>query len=108
MADFSLEDLERIVAQRAQAEATTSYTRALLDDGPPRCAKKLGEEGVELALAVAAGERAQVIAEAADVLYHLVVALKSRDVPLAEVLEELQRRTAQSGLAEKAGRAERA
>lgn len=104
MPEFSLDQLERIVAERASADAGSSYTRSLLDDGPPKCAKKFGEEGVELALAVVAGERPQVIAEAADVLYHLLVALRVRDIGLSEVLAELERRTQQSGLAEKAGR----
>jgi phosphoribosyl-ATP pyrophosphohydrolase len=104
MPDFTLDTLERIVEARAGADAGASYTRALLDDGPAKCAKKLGEEGVELALAVVAGERSSVVAEAADVLYHLLVALKVREVPLSEVLDELAHRTAQSGLAEKAAR----
>jgi phosphoribosyl-ATP pyrophosphohydrolase len=104
MADFSLDDLERLVAERASADAAASYTRSLLDEGAGKCAKKLGEEGVELALAVASGGRDHVVAEAADLLYHLVVALKVRDVPLADVFSELGRRTAQSGHAEKASR----
>jgi phosphoribosyl-ATP pyrophosphohydrolase len=105
MTAFTLETLEQIVRDRALAGADVSYTRKLLDKGAVHVAKKLGEEGVELALAAAAQDRAAVIAEAADVLYHLAVVLKARDVPLAEVMAELDRRTAQSGLQEKAGRA---
>ncbi len=101
---FTLDDLERIVASRARADAGSSYTRSLLEAGPEKCAKKLGEEGVEAALACAGGARAEVVGEAADVLYHLLVVLKVRDVELAEVMAELERRTAQSGHAEKAAR----
>lgn len=104
MSGFTLEHLEAVVASRAAAPPGASYTRALLDAGAAKCAKKLGEEGVELALAVAAGARSEIVGEAADVLYHLLVALRAREVPLAEVLAELDRRSAQSGLAEKAGR----
>jgi phosphoribosyl-ATP pyrophosphohydrolase len=105
MTAFTLETLEQIVRDRASAAADVSYTRKLLDKGVVHAAKKLGEEGVELALAAAAQDRAAVIAETADVLYHLVVVLKARDIPLAEVMAELDRRTAQTGLQEKAGRA---
>jgi phosphoribosyl-ATP pyrophosphohydrolase len=104
MTPFTLETLAEIVARRAGAPATESYTRKLLDKGTVHVGKKLGEEGVELALACAAQDRAAVIAEAADVLYHLAVVLHARGVPLAEVMAELDRRTSQSGLAEKAGR----
>jgi phosphoribosyl-ATP pyrophosphohydrolase len=101
---FTLDDLDRIVAARSAADAADSYTRALLDAGSVRCAKKLGEEGVEAAIATAAGSREELAAEAADVLYHLLVALRVRDVALADVMTVLERRTAQSGLAEKASR----
>ena len=107
MTAFTLNDLERIVAERAAADASESYTRALLDAGPARCAKKLGEEGVEAAIAVVSGAKVEVAAEAADVLYHLLVALKARGVPLDDVMHVLQQRTAQSGHAEKASRKER-
>lgn len=104
MPNFTLADLERIVAERASADSAESYTRALLDAGPVRCAKKLGEEGVEAALATASGTKVELAAEAADVLYHLMVALKSRGVRLDEVMRVLDQRTAQSGHAEKASR----
>lgn len=103
---FTLADLDAIVASRASAEADESYTRSLLEGGPARCAKKLGEEGVEAALATAGGTKVELAAEAADVLYHLLVALRSRGVTLAEVMGVLERRTAQSGHAEKASRTE--
>lgn len=101
---FTLDDLDAIVAARAHADAGASYTRSLIEAGPARCAKKLGEEGVEAALATASGTKVELAAEAADVLYHLLVALKARDVALADVMAELERRTAQSGHAEKASR----
>jgi phosphoribosyl-ATP pyrophosphohydrolase len=102
---FTLDDLARIVAERAAAGPDLSYTAKLLADGPGRAAKKLGEEAVEAAIAAVQGDRAELVREAADVLYHLLVVLKGGGVPLDEVMAELQRRTAQSGLAEKAGRA---
>ena len=101
---FTLDDLARIIAARADAGAESSYTASLLAKGAPRCAKKFGEEAVELAIAAVAQDEAAVRAEAADVLYHLLVLLQSRGVALADVMEELERRTAQSGLAEKASR----
>ena len=104
MTTFSLADLDRIVADRCSADAKESYTRSLIDAGPLRCAKKLGEEGVEAAIATVSGTKVDLAAEAADVLYHLLVALSVRDVPLSDVMSVLERRTAQSGLAEKAAR----
>ncbi|MFD1703900.1 phosphoribosyl-ATP diphosphatase [Methylopila henanensis] len=101
---FSLDDLAAIVDDRSAADAGSSYTRSLIEAGPARVAKKLGEEGVEAALAVACGAKVELVGEAADVLYHLMVALKVRGVSVAEVMAELERRTAQSGLAEKAAR----
>jgi phosphoribosyl-ATP pyrophosphohydrolase len=104
MTTFTLEDLAKIVAARAQESADQSYTRKLLDAGVEKCAKKLGEEATETVIAATAGTREQVVAESADLLYHLLVILKARGVELAEVYAELERRTAQSGLEEKASR----
>jgi len=104
MAGFTLDDLAKIVASRAQEGAEKSYTRKLLDAGVEKCAKKLGEEATETVIAAAAGTNEQVVAESADLLYHLLVVLKARGVDLAEVYAELERRTAQSGLEEKASR----
>lgn len=103
---FTLEELDAIVARRASADAAESYTRSLLESGPRRCAKKLAEEGVEAALACAAGDSAEVTQEAADVLYHLLVVLRVSDVPLGDVMDVLEKRTGRSGLAEKASRSE--
>ena len=102
--NFTLADLAAIVAERARSGDPGSYTAKLVGAGVERCAKKLGEEAVEAALAAVAGTDAALTAEAADVLYHLLVMLEARGVPLASVMAELERRTAESGLAEKAAR----
>jgi phosphoribosyl-ATP pyrophosphohydrolase len=104
MAAFTLSDLARIVAQRAAAPPGESYTAKLVAAGPSAAAKKLGEEAVEAAIAAGQGDRAALLAEAADVLYHLLVVLRGADVPLDAVMAELERRTTRSGLAEKAAR----
>jgi phosphoribosyl-ATP pyrophosphohydrolase len=102
MTAFSLNDLEKRVRDRAKADPGASYTRTLVDKGVAHCAKKLGEEAVEVAIAAIAEDRGRVVAEAADLLYHLLVVLHARDIPLAEVEGELARRTQQTGLDEKA------
>ncbi|KRE21451.1 hypothetical protein ASE66_28295 [Bosea sp. Root483D1] len=104
MTAFTLADLERIVAERASASPEESWTAKLLAAGPERAAKKFGEEAVEAVIAAVKGDRDELIAESADVLYHLLVVLKSRDVALRDVLSQLEARTARSGLAEKAAR----
>ncbi len=104
MTAFSLGRLEKIIEARAQAGAETSYTKSLLDGGLPRIAKKFGEEAVETIIAALGPDRAALIAESADTLYHLLVLLHSREVRMDEVLSELERRTAVSGHVEKAQR----
>jgi phosphoribosyl-ATP pyrophosphohydrolase len=104
MSKFTLADLEQRIADRAKAPATESYTRKLLDKGAAQCAKKFGEEAVEAVLAAVSEDRGRVTAEAADVLYHLFVMLRARDVTLAEVEALLETRTKKSGLEEKASR----
>jgi len=104
MTGFTLPDLARMIDTRAADGGVASYTAKLLAAGPAQAAKKLGEEAVEAAIAAVQGDRAALTAEAADVLYHLLVVLKSCDVPLTSVMAELERRTRQSGLAEKAAR----
>ena len=104
MTGFGLPDLARIIDARGAEGGGSSYTAKLLAAGPAQAAKKLGEEAVEAAIAAVQGDRAALTSEAADVLYHLLVVLKSCDVPLASVMAELERRTVQSGLAEKAAR----
>src|SRR5262245_60285511 len=107
MTVVSLHDLEKRVEERAQASAESSYTRQLLDRGIDYCAKKLGEEAIETVLAAVAEDRARLTAEAADLIYHLLVVLRARGVALAEVEAELAERSRQSGLAEKASRGRR-
>ncbi len=101
---FSLEQLDERVQLRATASPDESYTARLLKDGVDRCARKFGEEAIETIVSAVARDRQGVANEAADVFYHLLVLLKASDVPLADVLAELDRRTAQSGLEEKASR----
>jgi phosphoribosyl-ATP pyrophosphohydrolase len=102
---FTLHSLEALVRARASAPPTESYTAKLLRDGPEKAAKKLGEEAIEAVIAAVQGDRANLTAEAADVLYHLLVVMHGGGVALDEVYAELERRTVQSGLAEKAARA---
>jgi len=104
MSKFTLANLENRVHERAQRSATDSYTRTLLDKGIAHCAKKLGEEAFETAMAAVQEDRGRLIAEAADLLYHLLVVLEARGVSLAEVETELEKRTTQSGHEEKASR----
>ena len=95
----------QIEARRA-ADPDESWTARLLAQGPEKAAEKFGEEAIEAIVEAVRGDRARLTAEAADVLYHLCVMLAARDVPLADVLAELDRRAGTSGLAEKAARAE--
>ena len=101
---FTLSDLETIVAARAAVTDGTSWTAKLVAKGMPVAAKKLGEEAVETVIAAVKGDDESLIAESADLLYHWLVVLKIAGVPLEAVMAELERRTAQSGLQEKAAR----
>lgn len=101
---FTLDDLAETVARRAETSASESYTRSLLDKGAAYCARKFGEEAIELVIAAVTESDDAVRTEAADVLYHLLVVLKSRGVAFQSVMSELQNRTRQSGHAEKAFR----
>mgnify|MGYP001597170921 FL=1 len=101
---FSLADLDARLAERAKAPPDESYTAKLLKDGIDRCARKFGEEAIEVIVAAVSRDKAGLAGEAADVLYHLLVLLRAADVSLDTVLAELESRTAQSGLAEKASR----
>ncbi len=104
MTQFSVEDLADIIAARASSSAEKSYTKSLLEAGVGRAAKKFGEEAVEAVIAAIQKDKPALVAEAADVVYHLLVLLRASEVPLQDVLQELQRRTAQSGLEEKQSR----
>lgn len=96
--------LAATIAARNGADPESSWTAKLLARGPEKCAEKFGEEAVEAIIEAVRGDRARLTAEAADVLYHLLVMLAARDVTLAEVEAELARREGTSGLDEKAGR----
>ena len=101
---FSIYDLVNIINTRAASGGEGSYTRKLLDEGPEYCARKFGEEAVETVIAGVGSNRDHLIAESADLLFHLLVLLKSRGVRLEEVEAALAQRTGMSGLEEKAAR----
>ena len=101
---MTLEQLENLIAQRSSAPSGESWTAQLLEKGPEKCAEKFGEEAVELIIEAVKNDSNGLINEAADVMYHLLVLLKSREISLSHVMAELERRTAQSGLTEKAAR----
>jgi len=104
MSGFSLSDLEKVVDERSKASPDESWTAKLVLAGQPKAAKKLGEEAIEAVMAAVTGDRTNLTYESADVLYHLLVVLKIAGIPLQDVMAELERRTAQSGLKEKASR----
>lgn len=87
-----LEQLQSVIRQRLSDAPEGSYTAKLASQGMLKVAQKLGEEGVELALAAAAQDRARVTAEAADLVYHLLLLLAMRELTLADVVAELERR----------------
>jgi phosphoribosyl-ATP pyrophosphohydrolase len=104
MTRFTLDDLAAIISARAQSNAAASYTKSLLDAGPARAAKKLGEEAVEVVIAAIEGDAQALTRESADLLYHLLVVLYQRGISLDDVCAELEHRTGRSGHAEKAAR----
>ncbi|KUJ79396.1 phosphoribosyl-ATP diphosphatase [Ruegeria profundi] len=99
-----LHDLSATIEARKEADPDSSWTAKLLAKGPEKCAEKFGEEAVEAIIEAVKGDRASLTAEAADVLYHLLVMLAARNVALDDVLNELERRQGVSGIAEKAAR----
>ena len=101
---MTLDDLAEVIANRASADSAESWTAKLLAKGPEKCAEKFGEEAVEAVIEAVRGDKTALTNEAADVLYHLLVMLQSRDVALSDVMAELARRQGTSGLAEKAAR----
>ena len=101
---MTLDDLYATINARKDADPDTSWTAKLLAKGPEKCAEKFGEEAIEAIIEAVKGDRAALTSEAADVLYHLLVMLAARDVPLHDVLAELACRQGTSGLTEKAGR----
>ena len=101
---FSLDQLNARIGERAGASPEESYTAKLLRDGVDRSAGMFGEEAVETIASPAPTDKAGLTAEPVDVLYHLLVLLRAADISLDAVMAELERRTGQSGLAEKASR----
>ena len=104
MSRLTLEDLEKIIAERASTGGEGSWTAKLMAGGMDLPARKLGEEAVETVVAAMAGDRAAIVSESADLLYHWLVVLAKSGVGLEEVLAELERRTGRSGIEEKAAR----
>ena len=104
---MTLEELEARIAIRAAASPEESYTAKLIARGMNKAAQKVGEEATEAVIAAVTGDRAELVKESADLLYHLLVVLKAADIPLSDVMAELDMRTAQSGLAEKAARGDK-
>ena len=101
---MTLNELYATILSRKSSDPTSSWTAQLLAKGPEKCAEKFGEEAIEAIIEAVKGDKAALTLEAADVLYHLMVMLAARDVPLDDVLDELARRQSQSGIAEKASR----
>jgi len=104
---MTLDDLDARLALRASASPEESYTAKLISRGIEKCAQKLGEEATEAVIAAVTANKPELIKESADVLYHLLVVLRASNIPLSAVMAELDTRTAQSGLAEKASRQDR-
>jgi phosphoribosyl-ATP pyrophosphohydrolase len=100
----ALERLAATIEARRGADPDSSWTAKLLAQGPEKCAEKFGEEAIEAIIEAVKNDRGKLTAEAADVLYHLLVMLAARGVTLADVLAELERREGTSGLTEKASR----
>ncbi len=101
----TLAGLADAIELRRNAPPAESYTARLLSQGVEKCAKKLGEEAIELALAAVSANKPQITSEAADVFYHLLVLLAASEVSIADVMNDLEKRKGVSGLAEKAARA---
>ena len=101
---MTLDDLYATILSRKNADPSSSWPAQLLAKGPEKCAEKFGEEAVEAIIEAVKDDRKGLTSEAADVLYHLLVMLAVRDVPLSDVLDELARRQSTSGIAEKAAR----
>ena len=101
---MSLYDLDKTIQSRKGADPESSWTAKLFSKGPEKCAEKFGEEAVEAIIEAVKGDREKLIGEAADSLFHLLVMCAARDVTLADIEAELDKRTSQSGIAEKASR----
>lgn len=104
MTQFSLNELERIIAERGRSGDPQSWTARLFAEGKDKAARKFGEEAVETLIAALGGDGRALVSESADLLYHWLVMLALAGIPLSEVMAELERRTSRSGIAEKASR----
>ena len=102
----TLSRLEQVIAERRSASPETSYVAKLNSEGIGKIAQKLGEEATEAVIAALSGTKSDLIGEAADVIFHLLVLLQAKDIALADVLAELERREGTSGIEEKASRSE--
>jgi len=98
---MKLEDLVKTINLRADADPSESWTAKLLAQGPEKCAEKFGEEALEAIIEAVKGDNNALVAEAADVIFHYLVMLKSRDINFEDVMEELEKRKNKSGLREK-------
>ncbi|KIN73127.1 phosphoribosyl-ATP diphosphatase [Sulfitobacter guttiformis] len=103
-ASATLDALYATILTRKDADPASSWTAQLLAKGPEKCAEKFGEEAIEAIIEAVKDDKAALTSEAADVLYHLLVMLAARDVPLSDVMEVLAKRQSTSGIAEKASR----
>jgi phosphoribosyl-ATP pyrophosphohydrolase len=101
---MTLDDLYATILERKHADPASSWTAQLLAKGPEKCAEKFGEEAIEAIIEAVKDDKTALTGEAADVLYHLLVMLVARDVPLTDVMETLAKRQQTSGIAEKAAR----
>lgn len=102
----TLTHLEQVIAARKDASPETSYVASLNAKGIEKIAQKLGEEATETVIAALSGGREEVVGEAADLIFHLLVLLQARRITLEEVMAELDRREGTSGIEEKASRKE--
>lgn len=104
MTTFDLSALQTVIAERGRSDDPQSWTARLFSAGQEKAAQKLGEEAVETVIAAVKGDRKALVAESADLVYHWLVVLSLAGVSLEEVVAELESRTGQSGIAEKAAR----
>jgi phosphoribosyl-ATP pyrophosphohydrolase len=101
---MTLNDLFETIQTRKTADPSSSWTAQLLSKGPEKCAEKFGEEAIEAVIEAVKGDKQGLTSEAADVIYHLMVMLASHDISLEDVVDELVKRQAKSGIEEKASR----
>ncbi len=101
---MTLQKLEQTIIARKSADPSSSWTAKLLAKGPEKCAEKFGEEAIEAIIEAVKGDRQALTSEAADVIYHLMVMLASRDIAFNDVIDELSRRSSMSGIDEKSQR----